>query len=160
MVKSNLIKIEVFDPETRGKVTVTFEGAIPKMLSESIGEYISSVLASSVSDSKDSRLSKEATDLEGGELGLSSTIDKVKFLLLKHFRYGSFSSRDLQDEFERIFSQKLRSSTVSTYLHRLSDPSNGIVERHHVTGGYEYRVRTEKVKNEVIEAEKMLAPRS
>jgi hypothetical protein len=149
------IKIEVYDPETGGKVSVTVDGAIPKPLSESIGRYISSVLSAR-------RTLVESGKVDGGisEVGSvesvssSSTFDKVRFLLLKHFRYGSFNSRDVQDEYERVFDKKLRASTVSTYLLRLAEQTSGILERRHGVGGFDYLLRGEKVKGEIMQAER------
>jgi len=158
--KSAFIKIEVFDPETGGRVTVTVDGAIPKSLSESIGRYISNVLSSRGSSAGEEKLTTGAPEVGRIDLSFSSTFDKVRFLLVKHFRYGSFTSRDVQDEYERVFKGKLRGSTVSTYLLRLADPANGILERRHGVGGFEYLLRGEKVKNEIAQIERMRSARS
>ena len=149
------IKIEVSDPETGGKVTVTVDGAIPKSLSDSIGGYISSVLSTRGKLVESRKVGRGMSEVQSVEpVSSSSTFDKVRFLLLKHFRYGSFNSRDVQDEYERVFDKKLRASTVSTYLLRLAEPTNGILERRHGVGGFDYLVRSEKAKDEIIQSER------
>jgi hypothetical protein len=160
--KNASIKIEVFDPETGGRVTVTLDGGVPKLLSESIGRYISGVLSSKRALAQDGQsFAESASEIEpAGSVSFSSTFERVRFLLVKHFRYGSFTSRDVQDEYERVFKGKLRSSTVSTYLLRLADPSNGILERRHGVGGYDYLLRGEKMKNEIAQAEKIRPSKS
>ena len=154
--KNTLIKIEVFDPDTGGKITVTVDGAIPESLSASIGKYISEVLSSGNPvvgvDQRRGQFREEPIE---GRNAFSSTFDRVRSLLLKHFRYGSFTSHDVQDEFERAHGQKLRGSTVSTYLLRLSDPVNGVLDRRHGIAGYEYLLRSEKVKGQVISTEEV-----
>jgi hypothetical protein len=156
--RSSAIRIEVVDPETGGKVTVTVEGAVPRVLSESIGKYISNLLSSGQPSLKANvEIEKGASP---GEHGASSTYERVRSLLLKNFRYGSFTSRDVQDEFERASGEKLRASTVSTYLLRLSDETNGILERRHGVGGYEYRLRSENIKSQGSEAERIHATRN
>jgi hypothetical protein len=151
-----LIKIEVFDPDTAAKVTLTVDGAIPEGLSDSIGRYISEVLSASNAvaavKGKSIQVSQGTTR---DRSDFSSTFDRVKSLLLKHFRYGSFSSRDVQEEFERAHGKKLGGSTVSTYLLRLSDPASGILDRRRGMGGYEYLMRSEQVKDPVSETEKV-----
>lgn len=71
---------------------------------------------------------------------------------MKHLRYGSFTSRDIRDDFERAFGEKLQSSTVSTYLLRLSDWANCILGRNRGTSGYEYRLRSESVEGDRLNA--------
>nr|MDO8100277.1 hypothetical protein [Candidatus Njordarchaeota archaeon] len=158
--KNALIKIEVSDPETGGRVTVMVNGAIPKSLSESIGRYISSVLSSrgALAEEKLREGSSEVGPMES--ISFSSTFDRVRFLLVKHFRYGSFTSRDVQDEYERLFKAKLRGSTVSTYLLRLADPASGILERRHGVGGFEYLLRSERAKDEIAQIERMRPPKN
>lgn len=159
--KNALIKIEVFDPDTGGRVTVMVDGAIPKSLSESIGKYISSVLSSRGTLAEGEKLGEGAAEVGPVEsVSFSSTFDKVRFLLVKHFRYGSFTSRDVQDEYETVFKRRLRGSTVSTYLLRLADSTNGILERRHGVGGYEYLLRGEKVKDEIAQIERTRSPKS
>jgi hypothetical protein len=155
--RTSAIRIEVVDPETGGKVTVTVEGAVPRVLSESIGKYISNLLSSGQPS-----LKAKAEIEKGASLGehASSTYERVRSLLLKNFRYGSFTSRDVQDEFGRASGEKLRASTVSTYLLRLSDETNGILERRHGVGGYEYRLRSENIKSQGSEAERVHATRN
>ena len=155
MPRNASLKIEVRDPETGGRVTVTVDGAIPKLLSESIGTYISSVLSARGALVESGKVDEQMSQVELAEsVPMSSTFDKVRFLLLKHFRYGSFNSHDVQDEYERVFKKRLRASTVSTYLLRLAEPGNGVLERRRGVGGFDYLLRGERVKDEIVQTER------
>jgi hypothetical protein len=48
-------------------------------------------------------------------------IEKVRLSAEKNFPVGWFSSKDLQESYEKQFNEPISLSTVSTYLSRLSD---------------------------------------
>lgn len=63
---------------------------------------------------------KEKQDLEEYiELDSLSKKQKIELLLIKNFRNGSFTSRDVQEMYLQTYKEDIAINTISTYLGRL-----------------------------------------
>ena len=136
-------KIEITDPQTERKVTVTLEGKISPHFVASMIEDIYKKLDSETEVSGESSVSVPYIDLES-----LSMKEKVEIVLLKFFKHGWFTSNDVQEQYTNLFKEELPLSTISTYLARIcEDGGQSILERTGTRKQYRYRLRTEKVKD-------------
>ena len=102
------MRVEVFNNGDR--YTVTFEGQITRDKALRVLDLVELLGGAPVANS-------EATN----PAAQVSKIDKVRLVAEKNFPVGWFSSKDLQDEYEKQFNEPIRLSTASTYLSRLTD---------------------------------------
>lgn len=105
MPKSKL-RFEAED-ESGVKMTITLEGAISREKILQILDLVELMGGLSVS-------SKHSKTFEG-----STKLEKIKKLIIERLPVGWFSSRDVQAEYEELYGEPIRLSTVSTYLQRL-----------------------------------------
>lgn len=54
-----------------------------------------------------------------GDLEPLTKLERIKKLILQRLPAGWFSSKDVQAEYEELYGESIRLSTVSTYLQRL-----------------------------------------
>ncbi|MEM1569310.1 MAG: hypothetical protein QXM89_01040 [Candidatus Bathyarchaeia archaeon] len=113
MPKSRL-KFEAED-ETGGKLTITLEGAVSRDKILQILDLIE--LMGGLSNKRQSTDESES----------STKLERIKKIIMEKFPVGWFSSRDIQAEYESLFNEQIRLSTVSTYLQRLHN--NGFLLR-------------------------------
>jgi len=78
-----------------------------------------------------------------------SKIEKVRLSAEKNFPVGWFSSKDLQESYEKQFNEPVSLSTVSTYLSRLSD--RGFFIKKGSSNQRRYRIMTAITKYQVHE---------
>ena len=102
------MRVEVFNNGDR--YTVTFEGQITRDKALRVLDLVELLGGAPATNS-------EAT-IPAAEV---SKIDKVRLVAEKNFPVGWFSSKDLQDEYEKQFNEPIPLSTASTYLSRLTD---------------------------------------
>ena len=76
-------------------------------------------------------------------------IEKVRLSAEKNFPVGWFSSKDLQESYEKQFNEPVSLSTVSTYLSRLSD--RGFFIKKGSSNQRRYRIMTAITKYQVHE---------
>jgi len=76
-------------------------------------------------------------------------IEKVRLSAEKNFPVGWFSSKDLQESYEKQFNEPVNLSTVSTYLSRLSD--RGFFIKKGSSNQRRYRIMTAITKYQVNE---------
>jgi len=122
------MRVEVFDG-TGNRYTITFEGQVTR--------------------EKALRL-LDLVELLGGMPGVNpegnpplstlSKIDKLLFLVEKHFPIIWFSSRDVQLMYEQESKEPITLSTVSTYLSRLTE--RGVLTKSGNSNNWRYRVVT------------------
>ncbi|MGQ9722562.1 MAG: hypothetical protein ACUVXA_14715 [Candidatus Jordarchaeum sp.] len=144
-------KIEISDPETDRKITVTLEGKISPHFVASVVEDIYRKLESGFEVSADSPVSVPYVDLDS-----LSMREKVELVLLKFFRHGWFTSNDVQEQYTILFKAELPLSTISTYLSRIyEEGSQSILERTGTRKQYRYRLLAEKVKDRIESISKL-----
>ncbi len=129
------IKFEMSD-EQDNKVTVTFEGIIDE---KSLKTLISTV---------NNMLGKESVNLEDIEdIPIIDALDlpvyeRVKLLISTAFGMGSwFTTNEICESFQDIFSHQLKITTASTYLARLYE--EGFLERSGSRNERKYNLRRE-----------------
>ncbi|NHJ41084.1 MAG: hypothetical protein FK731_13715 [Asgard group archaeon] len=108
------VKVEMSD-EQDNKVTITFEGTLNEKSLKNLISSANQILGKSpeitLEDQSDIRI-EDALDF--------SLYDKVKLLVSTAFGSGSwFTTNDLCDSYQDIFSVTLKITTASTYLARL-----------------------------------------
>ncbi len=102
------MRVEVFNNGDR--YTVTFEGQITRDKALRVLDLVELLGGAPATNSEATNPAAEV-----------SKIDKVRLVAEKNFPVGWFSSKDLQDEYEKQFNEPIRLSTASTYLSRLTD---------------------------------------
>lgn len=102
------MRVEVFNNGDR--YTVTFEGQITRDKALRVLDLVELLGGAPATNSETSQAVTEV-----------SKIDKVRLVADKNFPVGWFSSKDLQDAYEKQFNEPIRLSTASTYLSRLTD---------------------------------------
>ncbi|MEM2848885.1 MAG: hypothetical protein QXI36_01255 [Candidatus Bathyarchaeia archaeon] len=105
MPKSKL-KFEAED-ETGGKLTITLEGAISRNKILQVLDLVE--LMGGLSNGKQYNDESES----------STKLERIKRIIMDKLAVGWFSSRDVQGEYESVYNEQIRLSTVSTYLQRL-----------------------------------------
>ncbi|RLI29303.1 hypothetical protein DRO58_00055 [Candidatus Bathyarchaeota archaeon] len=95
------------EDESGVKLTITLEGNLSR---EKVLQVLDLVeLMGGLSSN-----SKHVKSFEG-----STKLEKIKKLIVERLSVGWFSSRDVQAEYEELYGEPIRLSTVSTYLKRL-----------------------------------------
>ena len=102
------MRVEVFNNGDR--YTVTFEGQITRDKALRVLDLVELLGGAPATNSEPNNQAAEV-----------SKIDKVRLVAEKNFPVGWFSSKDLQDSYEKQFNEPIRLSTASTYLSRLTD---------------------------------------
>ena len=130
------VKVEMSDDE-ENKVTITFEG---KLDEKSLKKLI--VSANNILGKGSSSAINEGQDIliqDALELPL---YERVKLLISTAYGMGSwFTTNDLCDSFQDIFSMQLKTTTGSTYLARLYE--EGFLERSGSRNERKYKLRRE-----------------
>ncbi len=129
------VKVEMSDDQ-ENKITITFEGTLNE---KSLKTLI--VSANNI-------LGKRTSDLEGSpdipiEDALDlSVYDRVKLLISTAYGMGSyFTTNDLCESYQDLFSTQLKITTGSTYLARLYE--EGYLERTGTRNERKYKLRKE-----------------
>lgn len=88
-----------------------------------------------------------------------SNFEKMQLVIYASFKHGKFSSLDVAEIYETIFSEDLPKSTASTYLARMWNNDKGHLERYGKRTGYTYRLKTEipEVKKQIQRSEEIVA---
>ncbi len=122
-------------------ITITFNDGLPTSLTDSIA----SALKESGTDSPIQNTPSEGLTIPDIE---SWTVrQKVRYIVLRHCRHGWFTSKDVQELFERTFHPTVPLATVSTYLARMHKEKN--LTRRGSAAQREYRVNIEDLTEEI-----------
>jgi DNA-binding transcriptional ArsR family regulator len=125
------MKVEVFD-ETGNRYTVSVEGRVTRKSALRIldmVELLGGMPASETGPQKFDEFSK---------------IDKVKFIIEKHFPLIKFSASEAQSIYNNETGEQIDLSTMSTYLSRLSN--RGIIIKEKDANRVSFRLVTEGIK--------------
>lgn len=120
------IKVEVFDDDGN-KITISLEGQVTR---EKVLQLLDIVQLMGGTPASASGIKQSFSDL--------SKIEKVKRIISRDFPVGWFTSRELQDTYEKSLNEPIGLSTVSTYLSRLS--SYGFLVRRGSAAKRRYKV--------------------
>lgn len=133
------MRVEVFDGGGN-RYSITFEGQVTRekaLRLLDIVELLGGMPGVNPSESQPiSDLSKQG---------------KVRFLVTRNFPIVWFSSRDVQNLFEKEFKEPISLSTVSTYLSRMAD--HGILAESSASNKKRYRIITQMAQDAVNLAE-------
>jgi len=130
-VPAKKMRAEICD-ESGNRYTITFEGRVTR-------EKALRVL--------------DIVELLGGMPSIESTIehsaefskiDKIRFVLKKHFPVVWFSAKDIQPIYEEEIKEPISLSTISTYLSRLTD--RGLLIKSRNSNRVLYRVISEDLR--------------
>lgn len=126
------MKVEVFD-ETGNRYIVSVEGKVTRKSALRIldmVELLGGMPALEISSQKPEDFSR---------------IDKVKFIIDKHFPLIKFSASEAQTVYNDETGEQINLSTISTYLSRLSE--KGLLIKEKSSHRVSYRLVSEGIKN-------------
>jgi hypothetical protein len=122
--------------EDNNKVTITFEGVVNDKNLKALVSSANSILGQNpeISEEKQDIPIEDALDLP--------VYEKVQLLISTAYGMGAwFTTNDICDSFEDIFTTKLKTTTASTYLARLYN--DGILERRGSRNERKYKLKRE-----------------
>jgi hypothetical protein len=143
-MKKRKQKITIEGLSIEGKtcdVTITFTDGLPSSITESLV----SALSQSGTDIPDQQPTTEIQTLP--DVDSWTVFQKVRYIALRNCRHGWFTSKDIQELFERTFHPPLRLATASQYLKRMHD--GGTLSRRGSAAQREYRVNIEDLTEEI-----------
>jgi len=143
-MKKRKQKITIEGLSIEGKtcdVTITFTDGLPSSITESLV----SALSQSGTDIPDQQPTTETQILP--DVDSWTVFQKVRYIALRNCRHGWFTSKDIQELFERTFHPPLRLATASQYLKRMHD--DGTLSRRGSAAQREYRVNIEDLTEEI-----------
>lgn len=122
-------------------ITITFNEGLPLSITESIATALQS-----------QEKSEATTDTLPDALQIpdyeSWTVrQKVRYIVLRNCRHGWFTSKDVQEVYERTFHPPIPLATASTYLSRMH--KEGSLTRRGSAAQREYRVNIEDLTDEI-----------
>jgi len=122
-------------------ITITFNEGLPLSITESIATALQS-----------HEKSEATTDTLPDALQIpdyeSWTVrQKVRYIVLRNCRHGWFTSKDVQEVYERTFHPPIPLATASTYLSRMH--KEGSLTRRGSAAQREYRVNIEDLTDEI-----------
>ena len=122
-------------------ITITFNEGLPLSITESIATALQS-----------REKSEATTDTLPDALQIpdyeSWTVrQKVRYIVLRNCRHGWFTSKDVQELYERTFHPPIPLATASTYLSRMH--KEGSLTRRGSAAQREYRVNIEDLTDEI-----------
>lgn len=122
------MRIEVFDSEGN-KYSIAFEGQVTRDKALRILDLVELLggVSSSEANSNINFLSAE-----------NSKYDRIRVLIQKYFPVAWFSSKEVQEVYEREFKEPISLSTVATYLLRMAN--KGLLTKAGTSNRLKYRV--------------------
>ncbi|MGB9959311.1 MAG: hypothetical protein ACPLKQ_02165 [Candidatus Bathyarchaeales archaeon] len=122
------MRIEVFDSEGN-KYSIAFEGQVTRDKALRILDLVELLggVSSSEANSNINFLSAE-----------NSKYDRIRLLIQKYFPVAWFSSKEVQEVYEREFKEPISLSTVATYLLRMAN--KGLLTKAGTSNRLKYRV--------------------
>ncbi|MEM2141930.1 MAG: hypothetical protein QXQ81_01560 [Candidatus Thorarchaeota archaeon] len=150
------LRVRVYDEATNDESSFHIVGSIADSI-----EKIQVFLETSTGINGSIGRASDGSRMEPGSITKDelSNYDKVRLVIFASFRHGKFSSFDVVDIYASTFGEDLPKSTASTYLARMWNDGEGVLERHGSRSGYTYRLRTElpEVQEEIEYAEELLS---
>ena len=129
------VKVEMSDDD-ENKVTITFEGRLDEKSLKTLIVSANNILG------KNDKVLEDKPDLSLSEALDMSLYNRVKVLLSTAFGMGSwFTTNDLCESYQDIFSRSLKITTASTYLARLY--GEGFLERSGNRNERKFKIRKE-----------------
>ncbi|MHA1506451.1 MAG: hypothetical protein ACTSR0_04600 [Candidatus Asgardarchaeia archaeon] len=141
MARKTNFKFEGVDIETGKRFRVSLDGWVPEDLLESIKECINRIILGS---EEGSILENKNWVVDSDELTIKK---KIEILILKNFRRGWFTSRDVKEQYVMMYNEDVSISTISMCLRRMYD--NRILDRRGSRAQRMYRLNVEKVRDEI-----------
>jgi hypothetical protein len=129
------IRVEVFDGGGN-RYTITFDGQVTREKALRLLDIVELL-----------------GGMPGVNLGESQTIsnlskqDKVRFFVGRNFPIVWFSSKDVQNLYEKELKEPISLSTISTYLSRMAD--RGILAKSSASNKIRYRIITQMAQDAV-----------
>ncbi len=122
------MRIEVFDSEGN-KYSIAFEGQVTRDKALRILDLVELLggVSNSEANSNINFLSAE-----------NSKYDRIRVLIQKYFPVAWFSSKEVQEVYEREFKEPISLSTVATYLLRMAN--KGLLTKAGTSNRLKYRV--------------------
>ncbi|MHA1839194.1 MAG: hypothetical protein ACTSVM_05075 [Candidatus Ranarchaeia archaeon] len=149
MVRKTSFKFEGTNPSTGKKFKIILDGWIPDSLISAVKEEIENVLMGESVDSSEV-FNEKFVDMD------SLTIKhKIEIIILQNFRHGWFNTKDLIEQYEMRFHEKLKKTTAATNLQRLFKDEE-ILERKGSRSRYEYRIVIEKAQSKMKKLSKAI----
>ncbi len=145
-MKKQKPKITIEGLSIEGKpcdVTLTFKEGLPSILTESIPQLI----ATAIKESSNQPLQPEPEYSDLVDFDSWTVREKVRFVVLRHCRHGWFTSKDVQEIYDRSFHPEISLATTSTYLARMH--KKGSLARRGSAAQREYRVKVEEISDEI-----------
>ncbi|MDO8124211.1 MAG: hypothetical protein Q6364_07520 [Candidatus Hermodarchaeota archaeon] len=122
-------------------VTITFTDGLPSSITESLVTALSQ-------SGTEVPAHEPTTEIQPlADVDSWTVFQKVRYITLRHCRHGWFTSKDIQELYERTFHPPLRLATASQYLKRMHD--NGTLTRRGSAAQREYRVKIEDLTEEI-----------
>jgi len=129
------MRVEVFDGGGN-RYSITFEGQVTREKALSLLEIVELL-----------------GGMPGVNTGESQTVsdvskqDKVRLLVIRNFPIVWFSSKEVQDLYEKELKEPISLSTVSTYLSRMAD--RGLLAKSSASNKRRYRIITQVARDAV-----------
>ncbi|MHA1409686.1 MAG: hypothetical protein ACTSQY_05185 [Candidatus Odinarchaeia archaeon] len=111
------VKIEFFNQEVGSKITLIIEGGLPQTIVDPLQKF----LMNTIQQPKIEATEEEATEFNTLDLESLTKKQKIELIIIKYFRNGTFSSKDIQEMFRNVYNEEIILSTISTNLSRLVD---------------------------------------
>jgi hypothetical protein len=122
-------------------ITITFKGGLPASITQSIATALQTPQDPGITTDTPSN-SLQIPDYESWTVR-----KKVRYLVLRNCRHGWFTSKDVQELYERTFHPPIPLATASTYLLRMH--KEGSLTRRGTAAQREYRVKIEELTDEI-----------
>lgn len=135
-MKKFKVRIEVMSRNSE-KIAVTIEGNPSKEIKD-LSAQIQNQIFKAVGPIPEVKEKQELDDYI--ELDSLSKKQRIELLLIKNFRNGSFTSRDVQEIYHQSYKEDIAINTISTYLGRLYNEA--ILHRSGSRAERKYRLKT------------------
>jgi hypothetical protein len=146
MDRKTEFKFEGTDPLTNKRFKILLEGWVPDDLISLVQEQITRII------SGDTTKLVKAANSQFVDTDSWTIKDKVKHLIFKQLKHGWFNSNDMIEQYAALFNEKIKPSTATMVLQRLTK-YEGILERRGTRSQHSYRLLIEQARAEVKKAE-------
>jgi len=137
------VKIEFFNQEAGSKVTVIIEGGLPQNVITPLESFLLSTIKQPEIENIEEHTPPTTLDLDS-----LTKKQKIELIIIKYFRNGSFTSRDVQELYKSAFEEEINLSTISTNLIRLVE--EGVLLRSGPRLDRRYRLYVNVAKKKLI----------
>ncbi len=138
------VKIEYFNHDVGSKITLIIDGGLPQNVITPLESFLLSTLKQPESENIEEEF--QPTTLE---LDALTKKQKIELIIIKYFRNGAFTSKDVQELYKSAFEEEINLSTVSTNLSRLVE--EGILLRSGPRLDRRYRLYVNVAKKKLVQ---------